>query len=109
MFFGLSTRGLAADRTRSGYETASSGRLAELRVFGARILQLRETGEYLVHVPSLRALAGVHVADELPADELEASPMDYSRFREDLVAALEAAGVAVTTPAGAPAPLPRPV
>jgi hypothetical protein len=24
MFFGLSTRGLAADRTRAGYETASS-------------------------------------------------------------------------------------
>jgi hypothetical protein len=83
-------------------------RLDPARV-GARILQLRETGEYLVHVPSLRALAGVHVADELPADELEASPMDYARFREELVAALEAAGVAVTTPAGAPAPPPRPV
>ena len=65
---------------------------------GARILRLEDTGEYLVHVPVLRALAGVRVADELPADELEASPADYGRFRAELVAALERAGVPVTTP-----------
>jgi len=75
---------------------------AVLRVDGAgigpRILRLDDTGEYLVHVPALRALAGVRVADELPADELEASPADYGRFRAELVAALERAGVPVTTP-----------
>ncbi|HZO07885.1 MAG TPA: hypothetical protein VFC77_00795 [Myxococcota bacterium] len=65
---------------------------------GARILRLDDTDEYLVHVPALRALAGVRVADELPEDELEASPVDYGRFRADLIAALERAGVPVTTP-----------
>lgn len=75
---------------------------------GPRVLRLADTGEYLVHVPSLRALAGVHVAAELPPDELEASPVDYQRFRRELGAALEGAGISVTTPAGATAPRPRP-
>ena len=74
---------------------------------GPRVLRLADTGEYLVHAPSLRALAGVYVADELPPDEIEASPVDYGRFRGELVAALEGAGIEVTTPAGASAP-PRP-
>jgi hypothetical protein len=75
---------------------------------GPEILRLPDTGEYLVHVRSLRALAGVHLADELPADELEASPEDYGRFCAELVAALERAGVSVTTLAGASVPPPRP-
>ena len=65
---------------------------------GARILRLDDTGEYLVHVPALRALAGVHVAAELPEDELEATPADYGRFREELADALARAGLPVTTP-----------
>jgi hypothetical protein len=83
-------------------------RLDPARV-GARILQLRETGEYLVHVPSLRALAGVHVADELPADELEASPMDYAASARTWWRRSRLPAWPVTTPAGAPAPPPRPV
>jgi len=75
---------------------------------GTRILRLGDTGEYLVHAPALRALAGAHVAEALAADELEASPLDYARFREELVAALGQAGVVVTTPAGAIVPPPRP-
>lgn len=74
---------------------------------GAQILRLAGTGEYLVHVPSLRALAGVHVAHALPADELEATPVDYDRFREELVEALERAGLTVTRRAAETAP-PRP-
>jgi hypothetical protein len=75
---------------------------------GPRVLRLADTGEYLVHVPALRALAGVHVADALPADELEAGSEDYARFRAELVAALERAGVPVTTPGPAAATAPRP-
>jgi hypothetical protein len=74
---------------------------------GAQILRLADSGEYLEHVRSLRALAGVDVADELPADELEASPADYGRFRTELAAALERAGVSVTTRADGTGP-PRP-
>jgi len=73
-----------------------------LRLNGARIgthiLRLEDTGEYLVHVPALRALAGARVAEELPEDELEASPADYGRFRAELIAALARAGVPVMTP-----------
>ena len=82
-------------------------RLDSARV-GREALRLGDTGEYLVHVRSLRALAGVRVADELPADELEASPTDYGRFRAELVGALAGAGVSVTTPADATGPPRRP-
>ena len=75
---------------------------------GPRVLRLADTGEYLVHAPSLRALAGVHVADALPADELEAGAEDYARFRAELVAALERAGVPVTTPGPAASTAPHP-
>ena len=75
---------------------------------GPRVLRLADTGEYLVHVPSLRALTGVHVADALPPDELEAGSEDYARFRAELVGALAAAGVPVTTPAPAAATVPLP-
>jgi len=75
---------------------------------GPEVLRLTDTGEYLVHVPALRGLAGVLVAEALPADELEADTADYARFRAELVAALEGAGVPVTTLATATAPRPRP-
>jgi hypothetical protein len=82
-------------------------RLDTARV-GPEVLRLADTGEYLAHVSTFCAVAGVHVADELPADELEADPADYAGFRSELVAALGRAGVAVTTPAGASVPPPRP-
>ncbi len=75
---------------------------------GPDILRLADTGEYLVHVPALRGLAGVLVAEALPADEIEADADDYARLRTELVAALERAGVLVTTLAAATAPPPRP-
>jgi hypothetical protein len=75
---------------------------------GPRVLRLADTGEYLVHVPSLRALGGVHVADALPPDELEAGAEDYARFRAELIAALGRAGVRVTTPGPAAATAPHP-
>jgi hypothetical protein len=84
------------------FDTPPDDEPAVLRLDGARIggriLRLDDTGEYLVHVPALRALAGVRVANELPEDELEASPADYGRFRAELLAALERAGVPVTIP-----------
>ena len=61
-----------------------------------------------MHVPAPRAVAGVLVADALPADELEADAGDYARFRAELADALERAGVPVTTLATASAPPPRP-
>jgi hypothetical protein len=75
---------------------------------GPEVLRLAETGEYLVHVPALRALAGVLVAHALPEDELEADAGDYARFRAELAAALERAGVPVTMLAAASAAPPRP-
>ena len=75
---------------------------------GSEILRLAETGEYLVHVPVPRAVAGVVVARALPEDELEADAGDYARFRAELTAALARAGVPVTTLATASAPPPRP-
>jgi hypothetical protein len=74
---------------------------------GSEILRLADTGEYLVHVPALRALAGALVADALPADELEADADAYARFRSELMAALERAAIPVTTLAAATAPRPR--
>jgi hypothetical protein len=60
--------------------------------------RLAESGEYLVHVPRLRAPLTVAIAADFAPDEqlrLELAPEDYARHRDALVAALAAAGVAV--------------
>lgn len=53
---------------------------------------LQETGEYLFYVARLRTPATVIVASELPLEALEDAPVDYPRYRADLLAALSAAG-----------------
>ena len=55
--------------------------------------RLQDTGEYLFYVAGLRAPATVLVAPELDADVLEDTPVDYPRYRAQLVDALAAARV----------------
>ena len=60
--------------------------------------RLADSGEYLVHVPRLRAPLTVAIAADFAPDEqlrVELAPEDYARHRDALAAALAAAGVAV--------------
>jgi len=60
--------------------------------------RLVEAGDYLVHVPRLRAAPVVRLARRLELDEqlrVEIAPADWARHREALAAALALAGVPV--------------
>lgn len=64
----------------------------------APVLRVAATGEYLVHAVRLRAPLAVRLAPELPADEqlrVEVTPADHARWRDELAAALTAAGIRV--------------
>jgi hypothetical protein len=58
------------------------------------VFRLADTGERLVYTPRLRAAFTVV---RLPADELEASPVDWERHRGEIVQALAAARCTIET------------
>jgi len=59
------------------------------------LFRLRDTDEYLVHVPLLRAPFAAVVARSLDPDELGEISVDHPRYRDGLLEALERAGVPV--------------
>ncbi len=59
------------------------------------VFRLAASGEYLAYTPRLRAPLAVIVATQLADDEVEATPLDYGRYRAELTAALRAAGFTV--------------
>jgi hypothetical protein len=58
------------------------------------VYRLAETGEYLVYAPSLRAPLVVRIAAR-PPDQQERLEFDFAAYRDELAAALTAAGVRV--------------
>src|SRR5262249_17444912 len=72
---------------------------AVLRLAGATlplpVYHLEDTGEYLVYTGRLYAPATVMVAPALDAEGLEDAPVDYPHYRDELCAALKAAGIAL--------------
>ena len=59
------------------------------------VFRLSESGTYLVHVPVLRAPFEVLVAESLDPEELGEITVDQGAYRDDLLAALQRAKVAV--------------
>jgi hypothetical protein len=61
----------------------------------APVHRLVEVGDYLIHAARLHVPFAVWLAVELPPEELETMPVDYPRYRRELVDALRGAGFTV--------------